>query len=81
MAQATYISKDQNWQDETTTYWFELTGTDYGTGYEFNGEKYGVVEDDSMDYVDEDGTPINWSDNRGVAVRNTVYVTDEIRAQ
>ena len=25
---ATYTSKDQNWQDETTIYWFEISGDD-----------------------------------------------------
>ncbi|MCR0998685.1 hypothetical protein [Serratia rubidaea] len=46
---ATYISKDQNWNDGTTIYWFDV-----------NGETYGVVhggESWNSSVVDCDGAP------------------------
>lgn len=45
---ATYISKDQNWNDGTTTYWFDV-----------NGETYGVVDAgyDAKAVVDCDSVP------------------------
>ncbi|BEO75158.1 MULTISPECIES: hypothetical protein [Serratia] len=46
---ATYISKDQNWNDGTTTYWFDV-----------NGETFGVVhggESWNAKVVDCDGAP------------------------
>ena len=45
---ATYTTKDQNWNDETTTYWFDV-----------DGETYGVVDagHDGKSVVDCDGVP------------------------
>lgn len=51
MTTETYISKDQNWNDETTTYWFDV-----------DGETYGVVESSyptTKTVVDVDGCPDN----------------------
>jgi hypothetical protein len=82
-ATAKFIEADQNWQEESTTYWFELNGTDYGTGYEFNGETYGVVESGSDEpvIVNSDNYPLVDGDVETIAVRNTVAVTDEIRKE
>lgn len=81
MATATFIEKSQNWQEETTTYWFELNGEDYGTGIEFDGETFGIAESgpDSQ-VVDSEGAPLTDGDHQAIAVRNTVEVTDEMRA-
>lgn len=80
-ATAKFIETDQNWQEESTTYWFELSGTDYGTGYEFNGETYGVVESGSDEpvIVDSDNCPLTDGDVETSAVRNTIVVTDEVQ--
>ena len=75
-----YMTKDQNWQNETTIYWFELTGTDYGSGIEFDGHKLGVAEIGSDTYiVDADGTPIPYRDCDEIALRKHLVVTDEMR--
>lgn len=81
MATATFIEKDQNWQSETTIYWFELSGEDRGTGIEFDGETFGIAESgpDSR-VVDSEGAPLAEGDHQAIAVRNTAQVTDEIRA-
>lgn len=82
MAKATFISADQDWQNESTTYWFSLTGTDYGTSVEFSGETYGIVESGpESTVVNGDGYPLPEGDHLTIAVRNTATVTDEIRAQ
>jgi len=80
--EARYLTKDQNWQDETTIYWFELTGTDYGTGVEFDGQTFGVAESgpDSM-IVNADGAPLVDGDHEEIAVRKHCLVTDELRAE
>lgn len=54
-----FSSKDHNWQDENTTYWFELMGVDYHTGDEFDCELFGIVESSnySPTFVDCDGCP------------------------
>ena len=44
MATATYTSKDQHWQDEKTTYWFEVDGHDNGTGASFENQVFGIAE-------------------------------------
>lgn len=81
-ATATFISADQNWQDETTIYWFRLEGTDYGTGIEFDGEIYGISEsgpDSSV--VNSDSYPLTEGDHLTIAVRNTAKVSDEMRRE
>jgi len=81
MATATFIEKDQNWQNETTIYWFELSGEDQGTEIEFDGETFGIAESgpDSC-VVDSEGFPLTEGDHQTIAVRNTIEVTDEMRA-
>jgi len=83
MANAIYISKDQNWQDEETVYWFQIEGEDYGTGAIFRGETFGVVESagDTI-FVDSEGYPIDGNGNE-VAVRSALEgaVTDAMWAE
>ena len=84
MTKATFIGKDQNWQEESTTYWFELSGVDYGTGRKFDNDVYGVIESsidhsDSATIVDCDGSPLTPGDIETIAVKNSVTVTDEMK--
>ena len=77
---AEYNGKDQHWQDETTVYWFTLSGTDYGTGHEFQNDQYGVADCNGNEtIVDCDGASLTDGDGETVAVRNSVSVTDEMR--
>jgi len=46
---ATFISKDQNWADGTTTYWFNVNGDTYGVVH--GGETWNAK------VVDRDGCP------------------------
>ena len=79
---ATYNSKDNNRQDSTTVYWFTLTGTDTGTGREFDSEVFGISESGSEStVVDADGYPLTEGDGITIAVRRHAIVTDEMRAQ
>ena len=60
-----YLGKDQNIQDETTVYWFDI-----------DGETYGVAECGGQSQVlDCDGAPLvdNYTDELGL------FVTDEMR--
>jgi hypothetical protein len=65
-----YLSRDQNYQDEQTTYWFQV-------GNEF----FGVVES-TQDFciVDDENHPINTEDAGNVHLTKlTEFVTDELR--
>lgn len=80
--QVQFISKDQDWSNESTTYWFKLEGQDYGTQIEFDGDVFGVVEsgpDSSI--VDCDGAPLTRGDGIEIAARRYCIVTDGLRAQ
>jgi len=71
MATAKFISKDQNWQNESTTYWFKLD----------DGDVYGVCESGGTDAVlDADGCPLTEGDGLTIAVRRACVVTDELRS-
>lgn len=51
--------------------WFEISGTDRGTDWEFEGvETYGVTDDDRI--LDCDGCPIKETDRLTIAVRNSL---------
>lgn len=69
MSNATYSSKDQNWQDEMTIYWFELDGETFGIG------------ETGMEVValDCDGAPIDYNENLARRVKENCIVTDEMR--
>ena len=79
-----YVGKDQNWQDESTTYWFRLSGIDTGTGLEFGMEQcrelFGIVESGPESViVNSDGIPLTPSDWRYIAVSRHCVVTDSMR--
>jgi len=81
MTTATYMSKDNNWANESTTYWFELNGEDDGTSYQFASDVYGVAESGGeSSFLDCDGAPLTEGDHEWIAVNNVVAVTDEMRA-
>ena len=44
-----FIEKDQNWQEQQTTYWFEVDGTEYAIA-DRNGE---------MNLLDKNSYPID----------------------
>lgn len=76
-----FKSKDQNWQEESTTYWFELTGIDHGTGWEFGGEEFGVCESElDSRILDCDGRPMTIGDRAEIAAKRHCVVTDEMRS-
>jgi hypothetical protein len=82
MAISEFITADQNWQEQSTTYWFSLSGKDCGTGYVFDGDEYGICESSGESVVvDEDGAPRMDCDRVVCAVRNTVQITDDLRRQ
>jgi len=76
-----FIECDQNWDNETTTYWFMFTGVDYGTEIEFDGDTFGIVESgcDSPVVVDSDNCLMTAGDRKTIAVLNNISITDEIR--
>ena len=78
---AEFLSADQDWTVGATTYWFSITGVDYGTGYEFDENMYGVVESGIHSHVvDENGYPLTDGDVETIAVKNSINITDEIRS-
>lgn len=75
-----YEGKEQDWQNETTRYWFCLDGIDYGTGIVFNGGQFAIAESGGTDSVlDADGFPLTESDWLAIAVRNHCVVNEEMR--
>lgn len=78
MATATYHTKDQNWTNGSTTYWFEVTGLSFD-GWEYDG-LYGVVEGRNAGIVHDNGEPV-WVDWIKDAVRESAIVTAEMRAE
>ena len=74
-----FIEKGQNWQDEITTYWFSLAGTDIDTGCELGGI-YGVADCNGEEtIIDCDGSPMTPGDWKTIAVKKYAVVTDELR--
>lgn len=70
MATATYHTKDQNWTNGSTTYWFDM-----------DGELYGVVEGEGAGVVDSDGHPIDYNGDLRRSVERACIVTDAMRAE
>lgn len=70
MKTATYIEKDQNWMDGSTTYWFDV-----------DGDEYGVVEGENAGVVDSDSDPIDYNDGLRAEIEARCIVTDEMRAE
>jgi len=52
--------------------WYELSGTDFGTNYEFEGAIYGVTENDQI--LNVDGFPLTEGDFETIAVRNSIGI-------
>lgn len=77
--------KDKNNHEGTTTYWFELTGEDFGTGCKFESDIFGVCEgddegDDEGRILDCDGCPMTRGDREEIAAARHCVVTAEMRA-
>ena len=73
-----YISKDQDWHNETTVYWFKIDGTDYGTEKTFEAETFGVADcNGNLTVIDIKGYPV---ENEYVAniVLRECKITDEM---
>lgn len=71
MATAAFLSTEHNPQDETTIYWYELSGADADTGLEFDGKTYGIVETGALpSVVDADGFPIPVWHREAIVVRD-----------
>jgi hypothetical protein len=57
--------------NENGVKWVEVSGTDYGTNWEFEGaEVFGITEDDRI--LDCDGCPLTEGDHLEIAVRNAI---------
>jgi hypothetical protein len=73
-----FKSKDQNWEQEATIYWFELTGSDFGT--EFDADMFGVSESGGESRIlDCEGAIIKVGDSVEKAVKRHCIVTNEMR--
>jgi hypothetical protein len=78
MIAATFSSKDQNWQSGTTTYWFVLDGTDYGTNKTFDNETFGIVDcAGEKSVVEFDGAPVH-NEYVDAIVLRVCKITDEM---
>ncbi len=67
---AAYAGKDQNHQDETTNYWFEL-----------DGDKFAISEcSGELSLLDCDGSPLNLDDSKNKEIFDKLVVTDEMRS-
>jgi len=78
MTTANYISKDQHFQNASTTYWFILDGTDYGTGKTFESEEFGIVDcNGKKSVVDVDGAPVANEYTAAIVLRDC-KITDEM---
>jgi len=66
-----FLTKDQNLADETTVYWFDVDGEEFGVS-DCNGEKT---------VVDCDGCPVNLGDAKNAHIKYLhENVTDEMIA-
>lgn len=78
MLKVNYISKDQNFNNETTIYWFEIDGTDYGSEKTFDNETFGVADcNGHLAVVDNDGCPV-LNDYIEMVVLRECKITDEM---
>jgi len=72
---AKYLSKDQEWSNETTTYWFLIEGDS-----DLSGKVFGVAESGPTSAVlDSDGAPLDYSEHDLNRVTKYCVVTDEMR--
>ena len=81
MVTVEYNGKDQNWQDETTIYWFTLNGKDYGTEIRFSDSVYGLADNNGdTTLLDCDGCPMVEGNGEYIAVYKAIHnnITDII---
>lgn len=76
MTDINYLGKDQNWQEESTTYWFSIDGWPNPTDI---GEVVGIVEGRNPGLVWDDSDPIPAGEARDYLSRY-LAVTDDMRA-
>ncbi len=70
MTTATFSIKDNNWQEASTTYWFDV-----------DGEQFGIRECGcETDVLDSDGCPVDYNEHLRNRVQRACVVTDEMRA-
>lgn len=75
MATATYKTKDQHWQNETTIYWFDVEFKDQ----DFDDSVYGVSDcGGTLTVVDCDGAPVDYNQQEHDLVAAACVVTDEM---
>ena len=75
MINSIFTAKDQNSQDETTIYWFDVVGT---IGNEEDGV-WGITDcNGEIGLVDCDGCPCNTDDAHILEVFNSCEITQEI---
>lgn len=77
MIQATFHSKVQNWENQSTTYWFTLNGADYGLDF-FENDILGIVHCEGQEsVVNRDGIPIDHTWTTQIILK-ICEVTDEM---
>ena len=77
MTAIVHIGTDQDWQNETTTDWYQIDGQDYGAGFEFDRDVYGIIDcNGETQVLDSDGGLITESDYEAIAVRNAVKIKE-----
>ena len=58
--------------NENGVKWYELTGSDFGTGIDFDCESVGLTEYDRI--LDCDGCPYTEGDYNTIAIRNMLNI-------
>ena len=69
------VTVTENGTDNGTR-WIELSGTDSGTGIEFNGDVFGI---DGRRVLDCDGSPLTDGDYEATAVKNSARTSPNER--
>jgi hypothetical protein len=78
MTTATFTGKDQHWANESTVYWFNLDGDDYGTEKTFENESFGIVDcNGQKTVVDVDGGTVLNEYVTAIVLRDC-KITDEM---
>jgi len=75
-ATATFLEKDDNSQEQNTVYWFEIQSDDYRI--ESGEYAVSVGPDGESVALDEDGSPIDYSDLNKAAVLAVCEIPDEM---
>jgi len=74
-ATAEFTGKDQNWQDETTIYWFSVESMDY----RIESGGYGIADNSgTLTPVNSDGSPIDYNEHEAVAVLSLCQINDDM---